>query len=124
MDRGREFLSKDLIDHQDDKGTVRELTVHDSPPQNGTSERGMHTRAKQAHMLLIASGLPCALWEEAMKHSAWIQNWIPTCPLRGRTPCEECYKKKPNLVGIQEFGVEAYVKDMTVGKLDSQAQTG
>jgi hypothetical protein len=34
-------MSKELMEHQDMKGTHRELTVHDSPPQNGTAERGM-----------------------------------------------------------------------------------
>jgi hypothetical protein len=44
--KGGEFLSNQMISHQDLKGTKRELTVHDSPPQNGVSERGMRTRAK------------------------------------------------------------------------------
>ena len=30
-DRG-EFLSKEMIKHQDDRGTTCELTIHDSPP--------------------------------------------------------------------------------------------
>ena len=47
-DRGGEFLSKEIIQHQDMKGTLRELTVHDSPPQNGVAERGMRTRAELA----------------------------------------------------------------------------
>ena len=37
-DCGGEFLSKEITHHQDKKGTVHELTVHDSPPQNGTVE--------------------------------------------------------------------------------------
>ena len=45
-DRGEEFLSKEIIDHQDARGTVRELTVHDSPPQNRTAKQGMHTQAE------------------------------------------------------------------------------
>ena len=45
-DQGGEFLSSQMINHQDQKGTKRELTVHNSPPQNGVSERGMRTRAK------------------------------------------------------------------------------
>ena len=40
-DRGGEFLSKEIVQYQDQKGTVRELSVHDSPPQNGVAERGM-----------------------------------------------------------------------------------
>ena len=108
-ERGKDWRQKN------DKGTIHELIVHDFPPQNSTLERGMCTRAKQAWTLLIASGLPRALWKEAMKHSAWIQNWTLMCILQGRLPYKECYKKKPNLVGIQEFGVAAYVKEMTVG---------
>src|SRR6202522_4108982 len=45
-DRGGEFLTTRFVNHQDLKGTKRELTVHDSPPQNGVSERGMRTRAE------------------------------------------------------------------------------
>ena len=30
-DRGGEFLSAEFINHQDTKGTVRQLTIHDSP---------------------------------------------------------------------------------------------
>jgi hypothetical protein len=41
MDRGGEFMSKEFITHHAKMGTQRELTVHDSPPQNGVSERGM-----------------------------------------------------------------------------------
>ena len=47
-DRGGEFLSKEFTTHQDSKGTTCKLTVHDSPQQNGTAERGMRTRDEQA----------------------------------------------------------------------------
>ena len=47
-DRGGEFLSDELKHHQDMRGTKRELTVHDSPQQNGVSECGMHTHAERA----------------------------------------------------------------------------
>lgn len=47
-DRGGEFLSKELTECQDLQGTQHELTVHDSPQQNGVSKRGMQTRAEQA----------------------------------------------------------------------------
>ena len=40
-DRGGEFLSAEYINHQDSRGTVRQLTVHDSPQQNRVAERGM-----------------------------------------------------------------------------------
>ena len=113
-----------MINHQDRKGTTRELTVHDSPSQNGVAERGMRTRAERARALLLASGLPRFLWEEAMKHTTWLQNRTPTRALNGKTPYEMRNKRKPHLGGIQEFGAHAYVKDLKAGKLDSRAQVG
>ena len=73
-DRGGEFLSNQFVQYQDSQGTVRKLTIHDSPSQNGVAERGMRTRAEWACTLLISSRLPHFLWEEAMKHSTWLQN--------------------------------------------------
>ena len=68
------------VNHQDLRGTVRESTVHDSPPQNAVAEHGMRTRAKWAQALLIASGLSRFLWEEAMNHSTWLQtNYLQPC---------------------------------------------
>jgi hypothetical protein len=123
-DRGGEFQAQQLINHQNQRGTVREFTVHDSPPQNGVAERGMRTRAERARALLLASGLPRFLWQEAMQHATWIQNRCPTQALDGKTPYEMIHKKKPNLAGIQEFGAAAYVKDLTAGKLDARAKVG
>ena len=54
----------------------------------------------------------------------WLQNCMPAQALNGKTPYEAINKRKPYLGGIQEFGVAAYVKDMSAGKLDVQAQVG
>jgi hypothetical protein len=84
----------------------------------------MRTRAEQAQALLISSGLLRYLWEEAMKHSTWLQDRTSTCALEGKTPYEVVNRRKPHLAGIQEFGAAAYVKDIAAGKLDSCSQTG
>ena len=72
--KGGEFKLEAMRTHQDQKGTKQEYTAHDSPSQNGVAERGMITRAKHTWTLLLSSGLPCFLWEEAMNHSTWLQN--------------------------------------------------
>jgi hypothetical protein len=123
-DRGGEFLSTQMINHQDEKGTKRELTVHDSPPQNGVSKRGMKMRAEQAWALLLFSSLPRFLWEEAIKHLTWLQDRTLACALNGKTPYKMGHKKKPHLAGIQKFGAAAYVKDLTAGKLNARAKKG
>ena len=106
------------------RGTKRELTVHDSPQQNGVAKCGMRTRAEHARALLLTSGLPRFLWEEAMKHTTWLQNRTPARAIDGKTPYEMQHKKKPHLAGIQEFGVAAYVKDLKAGKLDAHTKVG
>ena len=47
-DQGGEFLSDAMVNYKNQKGTVRELMVHDSPPQNRVSERSIRTSTKQA----------------------------------------------------------------------------
>jgi hypothetical protein len=124
FDQGGKFMLKEIIEHQDSKGMKWELVVHDLQLQNSVSERGMCTQAEQAQALLISSGLLRYLWEEAMRHSSWLQDCILTCALQGKTPYEVENGRKPHLAGIQEFGAAAYVKDMAAGKLDSHSQTG
>ena len=121
-DQGGEFSSEAMIKHQNQKSTVRELMAHDSPPQNRVSERGMRIRAKHTQALLISSGLPQFMWEEAMNHSNWLQNCTPAHANKGKTSYELRHNKKPTLAGIQEFGVTAYDKDLKARKLDTQAK--
>jgi len=59
-----------------------------------------------------------------MRHSAWLQDRTPARANNGKTPYEMANGKKPNLVGIQEFGAAAYVKDLKAGKLDARATKG
>lgn len=47
-----------------------------------------------------------------------------THTIDGKTPYKMRHKKKPNLAGIQEFGVAAYLKDLKAGKLDARAKVG
>jgi len=69
------------------KGTVRSLTVHDTPEQNGISERYNRTVAECARALLKSSGLPKFLWTRAMEHANWLRNRTTTSGLEGKTPC-------------------------------------
>ena len=46
-------MSKEIVKHQDDRGTIHELTIHDSLPQNGTVEQSMRTHAKQVRSLNV-----------------------------------------------------------------------
>jgi len=124
-DRGGEFTSKQFDEHLENAGTIRHLTVHDSPSSNGISERSNRTHVECARTMIIASGLPRSLWAEAISHSVWIRARVPT---RGLdipiTPYERATKTKPDLSQIQEWGTSAWVKRLNVGKLDSRVEKG
>lgn len=68
-DRGGEFLSDEFSAYLKKRGTIRQLTMHDTPEQNGVAERKNralveHTRA----MLYAAPHMPKATWAEAINH--------------------------------------------------------
>ena len=84
----------------------------------------MQIQTEHACAVPLSSGLPRLLWEEAMKHAAWLQDRLPSRALNGKTPYEMGHKKKPNLHGIQEFGAATYVKDLSTRKLDARAKKG
>lgn len=123
-DRGTEFLNKRFSTHLESKGTVRELTVHDTHEQVGVAERFNRTKAERARALLMESHLPRFLWAEAMNHVVWLKNRTPTRALLGRTPFESKFGSKPDLASILPFGAPAWVKIVDAGKLDAHAKQG
>ena len=114
FDCGGEFLSNKFAQHFKQRGTQRELTVHNSPPQNSEATR----------TLVIASGLPHYLWAKAMAYGCWILNQMPTCALDGKTPYKMATGRKLNLTGIQHFGTAADVKLKNARKLNKRASKG
>ena len=102
-DRRGEFTSQIFDEHLEKKGTVRHLTVHDSPSSNGSAERANRTHLECAVAMLVSSGLPKSLWGEAVLHSVWIRNRVPTRSTdEDITPYEKGTGKKPNLSMLHE----------------------
>lgn len=124
-DRGGEFTSQIFDEHLEKKGTVRHLTVHDSPSSDGSAERANRTHLECVVAMLVSSGLPKSLWGEAVLHSVWIRNRVPTRSTdEDITPYEKGTGKKPNLSMLHEWGSTAWVKKLTASKLDSKVQKG
>ena len=123
-DRGGEFTSNEFNEYLRERGTVRRLTVHDSPQSNGIAERCNGVLIKHARAMLIDSGLPTFLWKEAIRFSMWIRNRTTTHHLDGRTPCEVLYGVKPEIGGIHLWGSRVWVRSLTAGKLDPRGREG
>src|SRR5882762_1026817 len=57
-DRGGKYLSKAFQQHLKAAGTEHQLTVHDTPVQNGVAKHLNRTLIEKVHTMLHASGLP------------------------------------------------------------------
>jgi hypothetical protein len=54
--------------------------------------------------------VPRRLWGEAVKHSVYLLNSLPTKALGDKTPFESWWERKPNLSYLKVFGCTAHVR--------------
>ena len=123
-DRGGEYLSKEFSDHLKENGTIRRLTVHDTPEHNGVAERGNRTNLEIVRAMLHDSGLPKFLWAEAVSHAIYLRNRTWTRAIREATPFELLNGSKPNLADLHPWGCKVRVHDATGSKLDGRSKIG
>jgi transposase InsO family protein len=109
VDRGTEFVNKDLKDWCHAKGMEIELTAPYSPSQNGIAERMNRTLVELARAMIIGSHLPEYLWEHAVSHAAYIRNRSYTTAVSDQTPYEGWHGMKPNVTHLREFGAPVWV---------------
>jgi transposase InsO family protein len=123
-DRGGEYMSEEFSDHLAEAGTVRRLTIHDTPEYNGVAERLNRTILERVRAILHASELPKFLWAEAVKHAVYLKNRTSTRALTSMTPFQAMFGAKPDLSNLPEWGVKVWVHDPTGSKLDGRSQVG
>jgi hypothetical protein len=54
-------------------------------------------------------GVPEFLWEYTINHSSYLRNRAYPKSLKGQTPYEKWFKRKPNISHLQEFGAPVWV---------------
>ena len=59
--------------------------------------------------MLTASKLPEFLWEPAVAHAAYLQNQAYTTAVKGSTPYQHWFNKKPDVSHLQEFGAPVWI---------------
>src|SRR5882724_3222905 len=92
IDCGGEYLSEEFTTHLRTCSTICNLTIHDTPEENGVSERLNYMLLEHAHAMLLTSGLLKFLWMETIEHATWIKNCMGTHALDGKTPYEMVFK--------------------------------
>lgn len=109
-DRGGDFTSNEFKSYCESVGITRHLTTLYSPQQNGVVERINRTVVAMTRSFLKEKGMPNMFWGEAVRHSIYILNRVPTKVLKGETPYEAWKGIKPDLGFIRIFGCLAHMK--------------
>ena len=121
-DRGGEFLSNDFTTHLERQGTLRQLTVHDTPEHNGVAERTHRTVFNAVRACMLAAGLPKWLWGEAHQYAVYVFNRTPHSSIGFKTPYEKRYGTPPDMSTIRPWGAICYVQKVSADKLASRAE--
>jgi hypothetical protein len=123
-DRGGEYIDSELQQYLESKGIKTELTVADSPQQNGISERKNRTLLDAVRALLIERNLPESLWAEALNYA---NNTFNSIPQRNEiiSPRDK-YFGKPMKTEFIEFGAPIIFKLNTknLSKLKPRGESG
>jgi hypothetical protein len=109
-DRGGEFLAHAFQDICVQAGIRRQFTAPFTPQQNGVVERKNRTVMEMARALLKSMSMPGRYWGEAIRHSVYLQNRLPTRPMGDRTPYEAWNGKRPQLGHVRVFGCTGHVR--------------
>jgi len=65
---------------------------------------------EMARSLLKSMNVPRKLWGEAVRHSVYLLNRLPTKAMSEKTPFEVWWGRKPNLGCLKVFGCTAHVR--------------
>jgi transposase InsO family protein len=123
-DRGGEYLGQEFSAYLKGTGTIRKLTVHDTPEHNGVAERLNRTILEKVRAMLHESDLPKFLWAEATAHAVYLKNRTWTRTIGETTPYEVLNGHKPNLGNLHPWGCKVRVHATGGSKLDGRSSTG
>jgi hypothetical protein len=106
--------------HLKSKGTVQSLTVHDTPEENGVSERLNPMLLEHVRAMHLTAGLSKFLWMESIQHAVWLKNQTSMHALDGKTPYKLTHHEKPNLTDLLECGTRIFTLKEYRGNVSEQ----
>ena len=95
-DNGLEFCSTEFNKFCRDEGIARQLTVRNTPKQNGVVERMNRTLLERTRCLLSNAGLNRSFWGEAINTACFLINRTPSTAIGLKTPIEIWIGKTEN----------------------------
>jgi hypothetical protein len=85
------------------------ITAPYTSAQNGKSECLHRTIMGRARAMWLDARLPPSLWAKCALAAFYLAQRTPTCALKGMTPYEAFYGKKPRVSHLREYGCRAFV---------------
>eukprot|EP00731_Ephydatia_muelleri_P033160 Em0025g116a len=121
-DGGGEYISKEFKDFLKLKGIHHEMTVRDTPEQNGVAERMNRTLCESGRAMLFHAELSKGFWAEAINTAVYIRNRLITSAT-GETPYFWCFGEAADVSHLRVFGCMAFahVPDDKRQKFDKKA---
>ena len=106
-DRGGEYRSGELVIYCEEKGINIKYTPVKEKQLHGKAEIFNRHVCEKARAMLFDSGLPKALWSEAVKYAAFVMNRCETQDCE-QTPAEIAYGNNASFHRMRIFGCRAY----------------
>ena len=106
-DRGGEYRSGELVIYCKEKGINIKYTPVKEKQLHGKAEIFNRHVCEKARAMLFDSGLPKALWSEAVKYAAFVMNRCETQDCE-QTPAEIAYGNNASFHRMRIFGFRAY----------------
>jgi transposase InsO family protein len=126
-DNGGEYVSKEFTKFCLENGIKRELTIAQTPEQNGVAERCWRTLFGMTRSMLKEANLENKWWGKALITATYLRNRCLSNALpEDKTPFEMMTGRKPNLSNIRIFSCKVYSHDESPSrdKLDDKALPG
>jgi len=127
-DNGGEYVSHAFKALHDENGTTHQITVPDTPQQNGVAERLNRILVEMARTMMRHKDVDQDLWADAIKTAVHIKNRVTSRALHvGKTPFELWTGNQSNVSHMRVFGSKFWVvlhKSQIDGKFGDKAAKG
>ncbi|XP_019172827.1 PREDICTED: uncharacterized protein LOC109168244 [Ipomoea nil] len=116
-DNASEYFNTPLSTFLDSEGILHESSCPDTPQQNGVSERKNRHLVETARTMLLHYKVPSYFWGDAILHSCYLINHMPSSVLHGKIPYNILFPQEPlHKFPLRVFGCTCFVRDITPGR--------
>jgi transposase InsO family protein len=102
-DRGGEYMGYELRNILQQSGIHHQLSMVESPQQNGVAERMNRTLWEKVRCMLQSARMKPQWWAEAMHTATYLHNLLIHTSTSGKTPVELFTGQKPSVEHLRVF---------------------